>query len=186
MTPSADVEVVLAGPYQRAILANLLELYLHDFSEFHDVALGADGKFGYKSLPLYWSESGRHPFLLKVDGGWAGFAFVKTVPGVLGDERVWDMAEFFIVRGLRRRGIGTEIAHQVWRQFPGLWQVRVMESNAPVLGFWINAITTFMGKPIRSARVQVDGQVWHVFSFESKPGLHEVPPRAGQDFKEVG
>jgi hypothetical protein len=44
------------GPEQELILANLLELYAHDFSEFHELELGSDGRFGYGGLPLYWSE----------------------------------------------------------------------------------------------------------------------------------
>ena len=35
----------------------MLELYAHDFSEFIDLKLGADGRFGYKHLYLYWKES---------------------------------------------------------------------------------------------------------------------------------
>jgi predicted acetyltransferase len=47
-------------------------LYAHDFSEFHEIELGADGRFGYKHLPLYWREPNRRPLLVKVDGKLAG------------------------------------------------------------------------------------------------------------------
>ena len=50
--PSLHIEVIPAGPEQEPILANLLELYAHDFSEFHNLDLGPDGRFGYPSLPL--------------------------------------------------------------------------------------------------------------------------------------
>jgi predicted acetyltransferase len=46
------------------ILAYLLELYAHDFSGFHRLDIGADGRFDYKSLPLYWSEPNDIPFLI--------------------------------------------------------------------------------------------------------------------------
>jgi predicted acetyltransferase len=78
------------------------------------------------------------------------------------------MAEFFVVRGYRRRGVGTEIAHEVWRQFPGLWEVRVMETNHSVLHFWEHAITTFTGEAMHSARFEKSGKLWHIFSFEAK------------------
>jgi hypothetical protein len=69
------IEVDPALREHATILANLLELYAHDFSEFHSLDLGPDGRFGYKSLSLYWSEADRHPFLIR--GGWqanwAGF-----------------------------------------------------------------------------------------------------------------
>jgi hypothetical protein len=47
---STQIEVVSAAPGEEPILANLLELYAHDFSEFHEVEIGVDGRFGYKSL----------------------------------------------------------------------------------------------------------------------------------------
>jgi hypothetical protein len=75
--PSADIRLELARCEQSPILANLLELYAHDFSEFQPLDISLDGRFGYKSLPLYWSESNRHPFLIRFDGKLAGFALVK-------------------------------------------------------------------------------------------------------------
>jgi predicted acetyltransferase len=165
--PLAHLEVIPAAPEQEPILANLLELYAHDFSEFRDLALGVDGRFGYRDLPLYWREPGRHPFLVRMDGKLVGLALVKRGSEISGSETVWDMAEFFVVRGYRRRGIGTEIAHEVWRQFPGLWEVRVMQSNHSAHHFWERAITLFAGEAIHSVRVEKRGECWHLFSFES-------------------
>jgi acetyltransferase (GNAT) family protein len=104
---SKAIEVIQAEPEQKSILANLLDLYAHDFSEFHDVAIGEDGRFGYDSLPLYWSDPDRYPFLVRSDGQLAGLVLVKKGSGVFGNQAVWDMAEFFVIRGCRRRGIGT-------------------------------------------------------------------------------
>ena len=164
---SAGAELIPATPQQQSILANLLELYAHDFSEFHPVALGPDGRFGYQDLPLYWQEPGRFPFLVKVDGQLAGFVLVKRGPQFTSSAIVWDIVEFFVARGYRRRGIGSEIAHQVWRRFPGPWQVRVMESNTTALHFWQRAITSFTGKPVPPTKVEKGSQLWHVFTFES-------------------
>ena len=165
---SAHVEVVSARPEQESILANLLELYAHDFSEFHGVELGDDGRFGYKHLALYWSEPGRYPFLIKVDGRLAGLALVKRGSEVSRRADVWDMGEFFIVRGFRRRGIGMKAAHQVWRKFLGSWEVRVMESNRAALPFWQRAVAAFQGEAIQPARIEKDGESWYVFEFESE------------------
>jgi predicted acetyltransferase len=165
---STHPEVVRATAEQQPILENLLELYIHDFSEFHHVPLGMDGRFGYRNISLYWREPGRHPFLVRMDDKLAGFVLVKRGSEFSGNESVWDMAEFFVVRGYRRRGVGTEIAHEVWRQFPGWWEVRVMESNHSVLHFWEHAITMFTGEAIDSARFEKSGEFWHIFSFEAK------------------
>lgn len=128
---SVHIEVIRARPKQESILANLLELYAHDFSEFNVLELGADGRFGYSRLALYWREPGRHPFLVWVECKLAGFVLVKRGSEISGNETVWDLAEFFVLRGCRRRGIGTQAAIEVWRRFPGPWEVRVMESNVP-------------------------------------------------------
>jgi predicted acetyltransferase len=165
---SAHIEVIPARPKQESILANLLELYAHDFSEFNDLDLGADGRFGYSSLALYWNEPGRHPFLVRVEGKLAGLVLVKRGSEVSGNETVWDVAEFFVLRGYRRRGIGTQVASEVWRRFPGLWEVRVMESNVPARDFWAHAISIFTGEAIKAVRVKKDGKWWTLFSFESK------------------
>ena len=75
--------------------------------------LGANDRFGYKHLPLYWSEPDRHPFLIKVDGRLAGLALVKRGSGVSDSQVVWDVGEFFIVRAYRRQGIRMKVAHEV-------------------------------------------------------------------------
>jgi predicted acetyltransferase len=159
------LEVVPALPEQQPILANLLELYIHDFSEFRKMELGPDGKFGYPSLALYWHEPGRHPLLARMDGRLIGFALVKRGSEISGSESVWDMAEFFVLRGYRDRGIGSEIAHNIWRQLPGPWEVRVMQSNRSAHRFWQRAITRFKGKVTHSRRVEKAGASWRLFSF---------------------
>jgi hypothetical protein len=59
-TSPVNIEIIPSLPEQEPVLANLLELYAHDFSEFIDLELGADGRFGYEHLPLYWKESSRY------------------------------------------------------------------------------------------------------------------------------
>jgi predicted acetyltransferase len=164
---STNIEVVPAALEQAPVLANLLELYAHDFSEFLDLELGEDGRFGYRDLALYWSDPNRHPFLVRMDGKLAGLVLVKRGSGVSGDETVWDMTEFFVVRRHRRCGIGTAIAHTVWRRFPGRWEVRVMEANHAAQHFWARAIARFTGEAIQPVRFEKDGTSWHLFSFES-------------------
>ena len=165
--PSLPIDLILATPEQEPILANLLELYVHDFSEFLPIELGADGRYGFPDLPLYLTEPDMYPFLVRVDGKLAGLVFVRRCPGVSSTENVWDMAQFFVVRCYRRRGVGTQIAHEVWTRFPGPWEVRIMGSNQPALQFWQRAVDEFTGEAIIPARVEINGEDRHVFSFKS-------------------
>ena len=166
---SPHIELIHATQEQQQVLSNLLELYVYDFSELLSLDTQEDGRFGYKHLPLYWSEAGRHPFLVRVDGKLAGLVLVKRGPGVSRDEVVWDIAEFFVLRRYRRHGVGMRVAHEVWRRFPGAWEVRVREGNEPAQRFWVRAVESFNGQAALSARVEDDGDWWQVFSFESRP-----------------
>jgi predicted acetyltransferase len=163
------LEVIPALPREQPVLANLLELYIHDFSEFLDIQLGADGRFDYPHLSLYWSDPGRHPFLIRIDGKLAGFVLVRQGSEVSGDRAVWDLAEFFVVRGHRRHGIGTAAAQEIWRRLPGWWEIRVMPSNDPARRFWERAVSRFAGETIHSTRVETRGKCLDLFSFESRP-----------------
>ena len=165
---SPHLQIIPAAAEQLPILANLLELYAHDFSEFHHLDIGEDGRFGYRSLPLYWSEPNRYPFLVRTDGRLAGFAFVRRGSELSGNDAVWDMAEFFIVRGCRKRGIGTQVAHELWRRLPGRWEIRVMQANVAGQHFWTKAISSFTGETIHPVAIEKAGEYWSLFSFESK------------------
>jgi predicted acetyltransferase len=77
---------------------------------------------------------------------------VKKGSEISGNETVWDVAEFFVLRGYRRRGIGTQIANEVSRRFSGPWEVRVMQSNVPARDFWAHAISILTGEVIQPVR----------------------------------
>jgi predicted acetyltransferase len=164
------VEVALATADEKSILANLLELYAHDFSEISELQLDSDGRFGYTYLPLYWQESNRFPFLVRVNGNLAGFVLLRKGSEVSGDENVWDVTEFFIVRAFRRHHVGTKVAHEVWRKFPGLWEVRVTEKNKVAQDFWSRAIASFMGIKVDASVNEINSKRWRVFSFDTALG----------------
>jgi predicted acetyltransferase len=166
--PPAGIQLELALRKHSPILANLLELYAHDFSEFQPLDMGQDGRFGYKSLPLYWSESNRHPFLIRSGGKLAGFALVKRGSEISDRQEVWDMAEFFVIRGCRRHRIGTLAAQEVWRRFPGLWEVRVMQANPSATSFGTRAISDFIHESIQPLRIEKNGRSWQLYSFKSE------------------
>jgi predicted acetyltransferase len=127
------VDVREATIDEKPVVRQLLELYSHDFSEFNGADVDDHGRFGYPYLDNYWTEPGRHPFLISVGGHIVGFAFVRS-----GSPH--DMAEFFIMRKYRRGGVGGEAARAVFARFPGEWQVRQVAANVGAVAFWRTAI----------------------------------------------
>ncbi|HEY0794479.1 MAG TPA: GNAT family N-acetyltransferase [Acidisarcina sp.] len=168
-SPPPKFELVPASRAHEPILANLLQLYAHDFSEFHDIEINGDGRFTYNQLPLYFTEPNSHPFLIAIDDKPAGFVFVKKGSELTGNQHAWDMAEFFILRAHRRRGLGTRIASQIFSRFPGPWEVRVMHSNSSAKQFWASAIENFTGMLSHPITIEKESEPWNLFTFDSKP-----------------
>jgi predicted acetyltransferase len=67
---------------QSEIIANLMQLYKHDFSEFAKVGsrygeVGPDGRYTYEGLDSYWRADDRFALTVQADGGLAGFILVN-------------------------------------------------------------------------------------------------------------
>ena len=165
---SSSVTLVPARPEDRGLLENLLELYIHDLSEVFQIAPGEDGRFGYERLPLYFTETDRRfPFLIRRDGRMAGFAFGTRGSPASDDPNVLDVAEFFVVRGYRRFGVGREAALALFRRMPGDWLVRVSEGNRAGLPFWEGVIRELTGGAFTATQRPGTPHPWRVFAFKS-------------------
>lgn len=138
---SAHIEIIEASIDQVSVLRNLLQLYVYDFSEIEGFELNDHGLFRYRYLDHYWTDEDRHPFLIYIDGTLGGFALVNTV--TFAEESDFNIAEFFILRKYRRKGIGTRVAHHLFDMFPGWWEVRQTTLNVAAQDFWRNVIAAY-------------------------------------------
>lgn len=168
MPISEAVTLVRATERDAPLLANLLELYVHDLSSAFDVEIGADGRFGYDKLPLYWKEPDcRWAHRIERGGRVAGLALVVRGSPASDDPDVLDVAEFFVLRRQRRSGVGREAAFQLWDAMPGRWIVRVWERNEAALAFWRETIGAYAPAAfVEERRPRLPG--WRVFAFESR------------------
>lgn len=139
----AHISVDPADVAERPILRHLMELYLHDFSEFDHADVGPSGLYEYPYLDHYWVEPERSPFLVRVDGKLAGFVLVARYNYLTGSKDCWVMAEFFIMRKYRHLGIGEHAACSIFDQFPGDWQVGQVIENGPAISFWRKVISRY-------------------------------------------
>ncbi|MHC4192376.1 MAG: GNAT family N-acetyltransferase, partial [Planctomycetota bacterium] len=55
------------------------------------------------------------------------------------------IAEFFIMRKYRRKGIGREVAHRVFGMFGPLWEVQQTKDNTVAQAFWGNVVSEYTG-----------------------------------------
>lgn len=136
-----EVLVTEAPAAQQPVFERLLQLYLHDFSEYATLGskhgeVDENGLFAYpRRIDEYWQEPGRIPLLIRVDGRIAGFILLNQWSALDGplDRAV---AEFFVLRKYRRARIGTHAARHVFQSYPGRWEVPVADYNQEALSFW--------------------------------------------------
>ncbi|MEY4578845.1 MAG: hypothetical protein RL701_3548, partial [Pseudomonadota bacterium] len=139
-----QVTLQLVTRERESPLANLLELYVHDMSEWFPIQISEEGRFGYAWLPTYWSDpEKRFPYLIYSEEGLSGFVLVTIGSEGHADPNIIDVAEFFVLRRLRRSGVGRAAIQQLWDQRPGRWLVRVSEGNPAGQAFWSKVIRDY-------------------------------------------
>ena len=164
---SAVVRVVRASREDEPTLSHLLQLYVYDFSELLGLLPGDDGLFEVRPLGPYWSSPSEQAFLIRVDAKLAGFALLSRGSLVTDDPHVMDVAEFFVLRGARRLGVGRQAAHALFASFPGRWEVRVLLTNHAALEFWGSVVQSFSrGRFEQSEWIAPSGRPFRVLRFE--------------------
>lgn len=125
-----------AQPFEKPILENLLEKYDYEFSQYDQEDVSPLGLYGYDWLDCYWTSPGRHPFLLRADGVLAGFAMVGDHFEARIDDGEYNMSEFFVMYKYRRLGAGRLMARELFRMFPGRWELKLHPKNLASAVFW--------------------------------------------------
>lgn len=144
MEEQDGVSVTLAEREQAPIFQNLMQLYTHDFSEFWaGTGRGdpnAQGLFDAYPLDEYWNRNNCLPMLIWRNHTLLGFCLVndKTHSGL---EAQRNMAEFFVLRKHRGRGVGRIAAQVIFSRYPGQWEVAIARKNTPALEFWRKTIS---------------------------------------------
>jgi predicted acetyltransferase len=138
-----NVSLVPAEHSDRPLLLNLFQFYFYDFAEMVGARPGPDGLFASPALEPYWEDASRHPFVVRVEARPAGFALVHRRSRITGDPETWDVAEFFVMRPYRRKGVGSYAAEQMFDRFRGRWEVRQIHANTAAQHFWRAVIARY-------------------------------------------
>lgn len=154
---------------------NMARFYVYDMSRYcgfisDEWAIPADGLYESYDFKSYFEDSSRKAFLVKVDDELAGFVLLKTA-GIL-PETEWYMGEFFILAKFQGKGIGGQVASQIWNMHPGFWEVLVIPENKSALAFWRKTIAGFTNggfkEEIKTVDFDRDQPKRYIFSFEVK------------------
>ena len=125
-----------------ALIDRLWQLYAHDLSESRGSLPNADGLYRTGHLAWYRGDRAVWPgFLIVHEGAPAGFAFV----GLRWDGDKRSIGDFFVVRALRRRGVGFNVARELIERFPGRWEIAFQAENRGAPDFWRGVVTALVG-----------------------------------------
>ncbi len=129
-------------------IQNMSRFYVYDMSRYCGSMPGwecpKDGLFESYDRKNYFVEQDRYPFFIKVDSEIAGFALINklgTIPKV-----DWNMGEFFVLAKFQGQGIGQQIAYDIFKKYPGVWEVASMPENAKAISFWRTVVSKFTDK----------------------------------------
>ncbi|WP_158583551.1 GNAT family N-acetyltransferase [Salinisphaera sp. Q1T1-3] len=142
--PRGSITLTAIVPGQRGTLANLYQLYLHDMSAFVSLELDTSGRFVFDgdTLDQYFRAAGGTAYFIRYGRAIAGFVLVRRYPP---SPSIFDIEQFFVLRGYRGLGVGRQALAGCLARHPGRWQIRVMHENRPAQAFWQRAIAELTG-----------------------------------------
>jgi len=151
------IELVPAVHTDLPVMQAMASYYVYDMSEFLGDLPGWEfpdtGAYECDDLSPYFADARTHPFLIRVSGELGGFAIVD---GRGSEPEVdFNMAQFFVHRKFKGRGVGAYVATECFRRYPGLWDVMVIPGNRGAHGFWRRVIAAFTEGALEERRRRV-------------------------------
>lgn len=167
-------ELIKVTADKKAVLNNLMEKYLYEFSQWEKTDVDENGLFNYEWLDCYFTEENRYPYFIMSDGRLAGFALVSDYPEVPKEPTDFCLSEFFIMYKYRRQGIGREAAYRIFDAHHGKWQLKRHPHNTASVYFWDSAVGKYTNGNFRLVKAYPnrevdyeDGTPADVFFFEN-------------------
>src|ERR1700733_13159686 len=146
--PDAEsVRVRVADGTERRLIENLIEFYIYEFMQleppFPTRFDDRDCYPAFSDLDRYWRIEGFRPLLIRAEERLAGFALINT-HSRRGEKVEFNMAEFFIAREHRGRGIATDAVRLVMAQYAGRWEIAAAEHNLAAKIFWPRTLAVML------------------------------------------
>lgn len=140
------IQLIKAALNDYPVIENMARFYVYDLSrscgkKLEGFEIPENGLFECRDFKKYFQGESNHPFFIKVDNELAGFAFVGKL--AIMPEVDWNMGEFFILAKFQGSGVGTSVAKQLLKQFPGEWSIGALPENIPALKFWRKVVNEY-------------------------------------------
>lgn len=162
MTASRSLSLRRASLEDRALLDRLVQLEQHDLSDVTGDLPGDDGLFPVRRLDRFLSEPGGAAYLIVLDGSPVGFALVRPVDGTSF------VHSFFLVRAVRRRGVGAEAAALLLATDDGPWTIAFVQRYAAAAAFWRSVLRS-SGREVTEGRREHEDETFAWLTLGRRP-----------------
>lgn len=166
-TTHNEIELVAATLNDYPIIQNMAAYYAYDISEYMGWAQQKDGTHSIgMDFIKYWNEKNTFPFIIKYKNELAGFAIVDKK--VTEEKSDYNMAQFFILRNIKGKGVGKHVAFQCFDKFHGQWEIFVMPNNEGAYRFWRSTIKKYTNGNFSECTRMINGFNRNIFLFQSR------------------
>lgn len=130
------VEIELINKERIKILERLLQLYLHDISQYFQMDLDSNtGLYEYDSLKKYFDNSNNYAYIIKNDNKLAGFMLIDT-----DDESNFIVQEMFVLNNYKGNNIGKNSISLLLKKYKGNWIIKSLPGSIKAEIFWTKTI----------------------------------------------
>ena len=154
-------------------MQNMGRFYVYDMTEYmqdeEGWAIPENGLYECIDLKKYWNDKNAFPFLIRINEELAGFVIIDKKGS---HEKIdFNMAQFFILRKFKSKGIGRIVANECFNKFNGLWEVMVMPQNKGAYKFWKRVISEYSNNQFEEYNKNIPhlkNSEKNIFKFQSR------------------
>ena len=136
------IDLIKATLADYPLIENMWRFYVYDMGRYcgFNEAWECPTNLAFvpDDLTNYFTDPTRKAYLVNVGGEIAGFVLLNKVG--TKPEVDWNVGEFFIIGKFQGKGIGEQVAVQIFEEFSGVWEVTVTPENRSALSFWRQVI----------------------------------------------
>ena len=145
---SVSVRDARTSEADRLWIESVYRDYLDDLAPLNTGIFPALGEIGHREpdqLTRWFADPNAQLLTILAHGEPAGFAMITPGAPAPGGNRPADfrMAEFFITRPQRRRGIGQSAVRLLFDRFAGRWEIIEYLRNPVAVSFWRKVVTQY-------------------------------------------
>ncbi|MDO5569143.1 MAG: GNAT family N-acetyltransferase [bacterium] len=120
------------------ILKRLLQLYLHDISNYFTIDFDeSSGLYLYDNLDKYFDNSNNYAYFIKNEQSLLGFMLIDS------NDNEMIVQEIFILNQYKNKGIGKNAIYSVFNKHKGNWLIKSLPCSEPSERFWNRTIKEY-------------------------------------------